>query len=265
MPAREVELQIQVFRDLEDLLGSLTPQEWATETECPGWTVQDNISHIIGTESMLLGREAPVHEPGEKPWVKNPIGAGNEVHVDYRRSWPPEKVLDEFREVTSERINVLDALSDDDLAADSWTPIGQGTVRDLVAIRTMDCWVHEQDIRRAVAKPGGLDTDVAKHVFGRHSGAIPFVVGKKVGARDGATVVIDVDGIGTVAVGVEGKRAKQLAEPPASPDVRLEMDLETFNRLCCGRGDPADVGRDVKIEGDEDLGRRVVDQMNFMV
>lgn len=265
MADRSVELQVQVFRDIDALLTSLTPEEWATQTECPGWTVQDNISHIIGTESMILGRQAPAHEPGTKPWVKNPIGEGNEIHVDYRRSWAPDKVLGEYREVTSERIAALEAMSDDDLGAESWTPVGPGTVRDLVNVRIMDCWVHEQDIRRAVGKPGGLEGPVAMHAFGRHSGAMGFVVGKKVGAPDGTTVVVDVTGAGTIAVRVEGKRANALPEPPSDPDVRLTMDLETFNRLCCGRGDVSEVASGVKIEGDEDLGRRVVDQMNFMI
>lgn len=260
-----VDLQIQVFRDLEELLASLSPQEWATETECPGWSVQDNVSHIIGTESMLLGRDAPSHEPGEKAWVKNPIGANNEIQVDYRRSWAPEQVLAEYREVTSERIGILGGLSDDDLGGESWTPIGQGTVRDLVAIRVMDCWVHEQDIRRAIGRPGGLEGPVAEHAFRRHAGAIPFVVGKKVGAPDGSTVVLDVGGVGQVAVGVDGKRANLLIDVPAQPDVRLEMDLETFNRLCCGRGEPGEVASGVKIEGDKALGNRVLQNMNFMV
>ena len=265
MPDPVVALQIQVFRDIEGLLESLELAEWALPTDCPGWSVQDNVSHIIGTESMILGREAPAHDPGEKDWVKNPIGANNEIQVDYRRSWTPEKVLDEYREVTSERIKILEAYSDDDLAADSWTPVGPGTVRDLIAVRVMDCWVHEQDIRRAVGKPGGLDTPVAAHAFGRHRSAIPFVVGKKVGAPDGTTVVVDVAGQPPFAVGVEGKRANLLDDVPADPDVRLETDLETFNRLCCGRGDPAELAKNVKIEGDEALGRSVLASQNFMI
>jgi uncharacterized protein (TIGR03083 family) len=260
-----VDLQEKVFSAIDELCSSLSDAEWAAPTECPGWSVQDNLSHIIGTESMILGRPAPTHEPGDKPWVKNPIGAGNEVQVDYRRSWPPSKVLDEYRDVTTERIKALRGMSDDELDGESWTPLGPGTVRDLVAIRVMDCWVHEQDIRRAVGKPGSLDGPVAAHAFGRHSGAMPYVVGKKVGAPDGTTVVIDVDGFEPVAVGVEGKRANRLDQVPAEPTVRLSMDLETFNRLCCGRGDPKQVGQNVKFDGDEQLGGQIVDQMNFMV
>ncbi len=260
-----VDLQEKVFSALDELCSSLTDAEWAAPTECPGWSVQDNISHIIGTESMILGRPAPEHEPGDKPWVRNPIGAGNEVQVDYRRSWPPSKVMDEFRQVTTERMKTLRGMSDDELGAESWTPIGPGTVRDLLAVRVMDCWVHEQDIRRAVAKPGSLDGPVAAHAFGRHAGAMPYVVGKKVGAPDGTTVVIEVDGYEPVAIGVEGKRANMLPSPPEKPTVRLSTDLETFNRLCCGRGDPDEVGKSVRIEGDDQLGRNIVSQMNFMI
>jgi uncharacterized protein (TIGR03083 family) len=260
-----VELQELVFRALDELCSSLSDEEWGRPTDLPGWTVKDNLSHINGTESNMLGRPAPEHDPGQKDWIRNPIGASNEVQVDYRRSWPPQKVLDEFREVSAERLQRLKAMSDDELGAESWTPIGQGTVEDMVAIRVMDCWVHDQDIRRAVGKPGDLVGPVAQHAFDRHSSAMPFVVGKKVGPPDGTTVVFDVPGFGETGIGVDGKRANRLDAAPDAPTVRLTMDLETFNRLCTGRGEPSELASGVKIEGDEEIGRRIVDQMNFMI
>lgn len=260
-----VELQGQVFRALDDLCSGLTADEWAKPTDCPGWDVKDNLSHIVGTESSILGRPGPEHDPGEKEWVKNPIGAGNEIHVDYRRSWTGAQVLKEFREVISERMEKLRAMSDEELAADSWTPIGPGTVRDLLAVRIMDCWVHEQDIRHAVGRPGGLDGPIAQHAFMRHSGALPFVIGKKVAPPDGTTVVFSVEGFGDVAIVKDGKRANLMDEAPESPTVKLSMDLDTFNRLCCGRGDPDEAMAKVRIDGDEDLGRQVLANQNFMV
>ncbi len=262
-----VDKQETQLRALDDLCSSLTPEEWATETECPGWSVQDNLSHIVGTEAMLLGREAPAHEPGEKPWVHNPIGAGNEVQVDFRRSWPPEKVLEEYRQVSEERIKAIRDMTEEDLQAESWTPIGPGTVADLLAVRIMDMWVHEQDIRRAIGKPGGLDGPIAEHAFTRHSMALPFVVGKKVGAPAGTTVVYEVTGAagGTVAIGTDGKRASALEEIPDAPTVKLSTDLQTFNQLCCGRGDLIELAGRVTIEGNQDLGRKIIEQNNFMV
>jgi uncharacterized protein (TIGR03083 family) len=259
-----VGLQLEAFKALDDLCSGLTDEEWALPTECPGWSVQDNLAHITATETMLLGRPAPAHEVESKPWIKNPPGANNEIGVDFRRSWAPQRVLDEFREVTAERAKVLQALTEDELDAESWTPIGPGKVRDLLAIRTMDCWVHEQDIRRAVGKSGGLDGPLAEHVFKRHATALPFVVGKKVAPPEGTTVVFDVDGLGEAAVEMRSPRAAQV-DAPDEPTVRLSMDLETFNRLCCGRGDNAAVAKAVRIEGDEELGRKIVAVMNFMI
>ncbi|MEX0873894.1 MAG: maleylpyruvate isomerase family mycothiol-dependent enzyme [Actinomycetota bacterium] len=267
MGSSVVDLQVMAYRALDELCSSLTDEEWALQTECPGWSVQDNLSHLAGTESTLLGRPAPDHDPGDKPWIRNPIGAGNEVQVDYRRPWPPQKVLEEFREISAERTKALRAMSDEELGGESWTPIGQGTVADLLAIRVMDFWVHEQDIRRAVGRPGGLEGPIARHAFGRHTTALPFVVGKKADAPEGTTVVYEITGPagGTVAVGREGKRAALLEQVPDAPNVKLTMDLETFNLLCTGRGDPDVVAKNIKIEGDEALGRKVLGQSNFMV
>ncbi len=265
MTSDVVTLQKQAFQTLDDLCSSLTDEEWGRDTECPGWTVKDNLSHIIGTESAaFLGRPAPDHVVDAKPWIRNPGGQANEVQVDYRRPRTPAEVLAEFREVVAERTKQLDALSEDDLNAESWTPIGQATVRDFLAIRVMDVWVHEQDIRRAVGKPGGYGDDVAALAYGRHASAMPFVVGKKVAPPEGTTVVFDVEGFPPLAVEMTSPRASTV-DVPDEPTTTLHMTHETFTRLSCGRGDPADVARDVKIEGDEALGRQVATSMNFMI
>jgi uncharacterized protein (TIGR03083 family) len=260
-----VELHGMVFDDLIELCSSLAPEEWDLPTDCPGWTVKDNISHLAGTEALLLGRPAPDHEVGRKAWVRNPVGENNEVAVDYRRSWTPEQVLEEFREIAGERMKGLRALTQEDLAADSWTPIGPGTVRDLLNVRVMDFWVHEQDIRRAVGEDGGLDTPVAAHAFGRHRMAIPFVVGKKAEAKDGTTVVVEVEGQEPFGVRVEGKRANLTEELPEKPNVKLSTDLDTFNRLCTGRGDPEPLRAKVRVEGDAKLAKKILENINFMI
>jgi uncharacterized protein (TIGR03083 family) len=214
---------------------------------------------VVGEGQPLAHHRDGIDAP--RPCRAGARGATNEIHVDYRRSWPPSKVLDEFREVYGER---LKAITDANLDDESWTPVGPGKVRDLLAIRSMDIWVHEQDIRRAVGKPGGMQGPLADNAFGRHSTALPFVVGKKVGPPEGTTVVFDVEGLPPVAVGMRSPRAASVDVPDA-PTVKLSMDFETFNRLCCGRGENAEVAKAVRIEGDGELARKVVASMNFMI
>jgi putative sterol carrier protein len=99
--------------------------------------------------------------------------------------------------------------------------------------------------------------------------ALPFVVGKKAQAPNGITVLFEVTGPAgrTVPIGVEGGRAKPLDAAPATPTVRLTMDVETLNCLGCGRWEPeqALAAGKVRIAGDSTLGETIVRQMNFMI
>ena len=50
----------------------------------------------------------------------------------------------------------LRTADDDYFAKEMATPTGPGTMADFLHIRVLDCWIHEQDMRRAVGKPGHL-------------------------------------------------------------------------------------------------------------
>ena len=258
----------QVWRSLDTACTGLDEAQWKTPTDLPGWSVQDNLVHISAIESSILGRPAPDHTPPEYDHVKNEVGQRNEVWVDSRRSWSGADALAEFREVTSARLTQLRGFAKADFDADSWTPAGPGTVRDLLPFRAFDSWAHEQDIRRAVDRPGDLDGPVADFAFRRVADALPFVVGKKVHPPDGTTVVFEVTGSWptTVAIVMDGGRAKALSAPPDGPGAMLTMDAETLACLGMGRWEPANAvdGGKVTIAGDDALGRAVVEQMNFM-
>ncbi|MGA1698728.1 MAG: maleylpyruvate isomerase N-terminal domain-containing protein, partial [Ilumatobacteraceae bacterium] len=43
----------QCFDSITQLCEGLSKSEWKTPTDCPGWSVQDNLSHLIGIERML--------------------------------------------------------------------------------------------------------------------------------------------------------------------------------------------------------------------
>jgi putative sterol carrier protein len=71
----------------------------------------------------------------------------------------------------------------------------------------------------------------------------------------------------TVALRMEGGRAKSLDDIPVTPTVRLTMDVETFTCLGCGRWTPeaaVQAGK-VQMTGDTTLGQTILAQMNIMV
>jgi uncharacterized protein (TIGR03083 family) len=223
--------------------------------------VQDNVSHLIDYESRALGRPGPDHEVGDLPHIKNPMGASNEIGVDYRRSWPGDQVLEEFREVTAARREQLGQLTDADLERETQTPIGARPLADMLTLRLMDTWSHEQDIRRALDRPGHLEGPAVDGAVAYFVTMLPYVVGKKVGPPDGASVVFDV-GHRTIPVSVQEGRARVIDIPPAEPTVRLSMDPGTFAALVNGRTTSTE---GVTVAGDEDLGQQVLANMTVMV
>ena len=72
----------RVWQAIIALGSTFTEQEWKTPTDCPGWTVQDQVAHMLGSESRLLGLPAPEHTPQDTSHVKNESGQRNEVWVD---------------------------------------------------------------------------------------------------------------------------------------------------------------------------------------
>jgi uncharacterized protein (TIGR03083 family) len=264
-----VNLMEHVWRSIDSLCTPLIESEWKTATDCPGWSVQDQVSHLAGAESAILGNADPTHTPKDTSYVKNDVGQHNEVLVDWRRSWPGQQVLQEFRDLTGQRLKLLRSMSDEDFVAETQTPIGPGTVAEFVRIRIFDAWVHEQDIRRALGRPGELEGPVAVHSVGRLARAMPFVVARKSQAPDGATVVFDITGAAgrVLPVVVEGKRGREAEQLPAEPTVRINTDVETFACLGCGRWEPEETLRSGKVRtvGDEVLGRTIVHQLNIMI
>jgi uncharacterized protein (TIGR03083 family) len=264
-----VDMLDQVWTSMAQLGDELDETQWKQPTECPGWTVQDNLVHITALERFILGDPLPTEDiPDDLPHVKNDVGKSNERWIESRRSWTGADALAEFRAATAARIEQLRTLDDAGFGADSWTPMGPGTVADLLGFRIFDSWVHEQDMRRAVDRPGDLDSAAAAQALGMMVGVLPYIVGKKAGAPDGSTVVLVLTGPlpRTAAVEVVGGRARPLADVPEAARVTLTLASDSFARLACGRADPAGelVLGTVGIDGDVELGGEIVRQLNYM-
>jgi uncharacterized protein (TIGR03083 family) len=246
----------------------LHPDAWDVATDCPGWTVRDHLSHVVGTELGLLGESMPP-EPDPMPdYVHNPIGQSNEAWISARRGIPGTEVLEEFMAVTTRRLGELRSFPAERWDVVGWTPIGEAPYREFMEIRAFDSWVHGQDIRWAVDRPGDRQGRGEAISIGRVALGMPFVVGRKVAPPDGVTVVFEIQGplARTLALEMVGGRARPIDAAPAEPTVRLAMPALTFVRLGCGRESGAAALADgVTLQGDQALARAVLDAMNFMI
>jgi len=264
-----VDMLDEEWQSIEALGRELDEADWKRPTDCPGWTVQDNLVHLTALERFILGDPLPSEDVADDlPHIKNDIGKANERWIESRRTWTGAEALAEFHDATRARIDHLRALAPSDFDADSWTPMGPGTVRSLLPFRIFDSWVHGQDMRHAVGRPSDIDSAAAAQSLGMMLDVLPYVVGKKVGAPDGCTVVLTVTGTRarSVAVAVVDGRARAVEESPGEPTVSLTVDAGEYARLACGRRDPDDAlaAGVVAMGGDTELGARVVRQLNYM-
>lgn len=260
------------WTSLTAVCAELSPDDWAAPTGCPGWSVQDNVAHIAGLELELMGRASTHVLPDSGlDHVRNDVGRWMEVTVDERRPCSPDQVLAELRAVTSERLAQLRAMDDAGLDADAPGPMGMAvTTRQMLPIRVFDCWAHEQDIRRAVGEPGGLEGPAASISFDRMIAGLRAVVPKVLADASGladqsvTSIGFDITGPGgrqftlTLTDGA-GTTEQGL---PKSAAVTITTDLPTFTGYCCGRSTD-DRPADVAIDGDTELAARVLGALGF--
>lgn len=265
-PTELVTMLEDVWDSLDSLLATLDESQWKTMTELPGWTVQDTLSHLVSSEKGLHGEPGTSHRASDLSNVKNPIGEFNEHEVDSRRSLLGSAVFAEWKDVQAKRRHTFATADDSYFSREMMTPTGPGTFADFMHIRVMDAWVHEQDIRRALGKPGNQSSAAATHSLSRFVRSLPMVVGKRAKAPDGSVVTLRVVGAVNAEfhVATEAGRAK-LVDAAASPQCTITIESDAYFAICCGRQfwKPSDPR--VSIEGDTDLAARILTNFNVMI
>ena len=214
-----------VWRAWSELGHGITETQWKAQTDLPAWSVQDNLSHLIGIERLLEGlpaaprRDAP---DGPEPHVRNTIGDFNENEVELRRGLPGAAVLAEWDELIAIREHTLGAAEAAYYAQPMITPVGPGTMTDFLSVRIVDCWVHEQDARRALDMPGNESGAAAEHSIDRLLRSLPMVVGKRAACPEGRAVEFELTGPVRRQVTCEvlrrARRGRRPSGPPPSGD-----------------------------------------------
>jgi len=259
----------ETWSSIERVLAPRDESAYDQATPCPGWSVRDVLSHLIGFELMLRGGAVPVHEGPWPEHVKNPVGEFNEAFVESYRSTPGAELLALFRTTTADSLDALRALSDEAWEKVGWSPEGERPYFRFQETRVLDSWIHLQDIRDALLEPADDHGPGEEIVVNRFESALPFVFGKRANASDGTLVQINLTGrlARTVLLSVEDGRARALSSSDGAPDLELTTAVALFWRRCAGRISSEAFLRAsaTDVRGDETLARALAEGLAIMI
>jgi uncharacterized protein (TIGR03083 family) len=260
--AQLVEIWQRACVDFVALAREIPREQWDLPTDLDGWTVKDNVAHTAHLEGVLAGAPEETLQVPEAPHVKGLMSYYTEQGVLARRDRDMGSLADEIERSVATRYAALRAEPPSDpAAAPPRTPGGvPWDNQTLLNNRPVDVWMHEQDIRRAIGRPGGYSSPVATHVLQVFGRALPMVVGKRVAPPAGTTVRVAVPDAGlhsTVRVGDDGRASR--VDDETAPTTTVTLSPQDFVVLSGGRR-PPESARAV-IDGDEDLGRRLLSAM----
>lgn len=211
------------------LARDLTEADADLPTDCPGWTVRDQLAHMVGLEQVLSGAPQPDVELPELAHVTSEIDVYMERQIHVRRRLPLSAIADELAGLRRRRVAELRLLAaEGDPAVKA--PRGERPLSAALPVRAFDLWVHEQDIRRAVGLPVRTEGIAAEIALERSLMGWSAVLPKQLGID--AEVVISVTGPTPSETRVQLGAGGQA--------VTITGDLGQITRWFCGRSTPGD-------------------------
>ena len=148
-----------LLEELLKVLESLSAEEWDLPTTCPGWSVHDLASHVLGVEvgQLSMGRDgygAALIDAGDWDDLVAGLNCHNERWVRSMRGVSPRLLTDLIRSTGQQTNRYLGSL--DPLLAGpivSWAGATPAPMWLHIAREYTERWHHQQQIRMAAGRP----------------------------------------------------------------------------------------------------------------
>ena len=259
---------------LLDLFDHLAAEDWDKATACPGWTVKDIGLHLLGTEvGRLSGSRDGVGagpprtvEPESWDSLVEWLNRWNETWLEGVRRISP-RLLRELLETTGESVyQYFGSLDPNEIGGPvSWAGPQPAPVWLDIAREYTERWVHQQQIRDAVGRPGLKEPRFFGPVLDTFVRALPHTF-RNVEADEGTSVGLHISGDsgGNWTVVKEHQGWVLYGAYDKQPSAEVTMDQELAWRLFTRGAERDDAISRADIEGDRALAETVFDAVSII-
>ncbi len=258
---------------LTDILESLTDEEWNKPTVAKLWTVKDVAAHLLdgNLRALSFSRDGYFGEKQDNinsyTTLVDYLNNLNLKWTDAAKRLSPAVITWLLKLTGKEFCSHIATLNPFDNAVFSVAWAGHTTSPNWfhIAREYTEKFLHQQQIRDAVGKPGLLTAKLSVPFFATFMYALPYTF-KNVQADEGTTVVVEITTEAGGRWGITKKTTgwvlnnditgNETAVVKISPDAAWKLFSKSLR--------PTDVMDKVEIQGDKTLGLQVLELVAVM-
>jgi len=207
----------------------LSDAAWAAPSGCPGWSVQDVVAHMDALFWMVVDASSLPDTGGA------PTEEAQEIYVAGRRSWSADRVLEDYRSVSTDAIERLAALATETFDL----PLGDLGTYPASSLGNAFAFDHYTHIRADLFAPrGSLPGAAPPSDALRLAPALAWVAAALPQQNADAIATLD----GSVECEITGPGARRLTIGDGDPTARIESDGAALVRWITHRGEWDELG-----------------------
>src|SRR6266404_2759915 len=252
---------------LIELLRSLTTEDWEKQTLAPKWRVKDVAAHLLDTQLRKLSASRDRRAP-EPPKITSHadlvtlINSLNAQGVKKYRQLSPHELISRMESASTESAEYHQSLDPFAPAMFSVSWAGEeesanwfDTARELT-----ERWHHQQQIRLAVNKPGIMTREFYFPVLDCFMRALPYAY-RDVDAPVGTALLLEISGeCGGQWFLSRGTTQWNFGDrPDGAVASRVTIPQDLAWRVFTKGIDRDSARRQIAVEGNRDLGEKVID------
>lgn len=256
----------RVDKHLIDLLRSLTPSEWDSQTIAPLWKVRDVAAHLLDTalRKLSMVRDSCYVEPVDLRSPEDVITLVNRLNregVTVYRRLSPAVLIDMMETVCDQSARFHESLEPFGPAAFNVSWAGEETSLNWfdTARELTERWHHQQQIRVATNRPGIMTPELFHPVLDCFVRGLPYVY-RHTEAPTGTVLLLEITGEcgGRWLLSRGSTTWGFLRRSIGAVACRVVMPEELAWRLFTKGANRDSARAQIEIEGNRELGEKVL-------